>query len=148
MILCSGGHHKQHLYYPSSHLGFFNLQEGINFGKFLKSDQFQSSGLTSVAIQFHRLIYRPLIELIMATAYDHQNSWCHATPVWRRCTFLLILFEKIIQKTASALLLQAGQEVGRCKQEIFFREAPFSENLSKGTFYIDRIIVANATPKC
>ena len=62
MILCSGGHHKQHLYYPSSHLGFFDLQEGINFGKFLKSDQFQSSGLTSVAIQFHRLIYRPLIE--------------------------------------------------------------------------------------
>ena len=111
MILCSGGHYKQHLYFPSSHLGFFNLQEIINLGKFLKSDQFQSSGLTSVATQFHRLIYRPLIGLIMAPAYDQQNYWCHATPVWRRCTFFLMLFDKVIQKTASALPLQAGQRV-------------------------------------
>ena len=130
MILCSGGHYKQHLYFPSSHLGFFNLQEIINLGKFLKSDQFQSSGLTSVATQFHRLIYRPLIGLIMAPSYDHQNSWCHATPVWRRCTFFLILldtfgyflilFDKAIENTVSALLLQAGQKVGSCKQEFFF----------------------------
>ena len=67
IILCSGGHCKQHLYFPSSHLGFFNLQEIINLGKFLKSDQFQFSGLTSVAIQFHRLIYKTLIGLIMTT---------------------------------------------------------------------------------
>ena len=46
---------------------FFNLEESINLGKFLKSDQFQSSRLTSVAIQFHRLIYKTLIGLIMTT---------------------------------------------------------------------------------
>ena len=162
MILCSGGHYKQHLYFPSSHLGFFNLQEIINLGKFLKSDQFQSSGLTSVATQFHRLIYRPLIGLIMAPSYDHQNSWCHATPVWKRVHFLFDTFWYLLTRPlriqsllCSSKLVKRSEVVNRnfssdskiCASSIF-RDASFSENLSKRTFYTDRIIVANATPKC
>ena len=138
---------------------FFNLEESINLGKFLKSDQFQSSRLTSAAIQFHRLIYRPLIGLIMTTAYDHQNFWCHATPVlWRRYTFFLILFERPFRRQpllSSSKLVKRSVVANKifpsdsniCASSIF-REASFSENLSKGTFYTDRIIVANATSKC
>ena len=162
MILCSGGHCKQHLYFPSSHLGFFNLQEIINLGKFLKSDQFQSSGLTSVAIQFHRLIYRPLIEwpLHMTTktpgAMPRQCGE-GALSFW----YFLILFDafwcllKIQSLLCSSKLVKRSEVVNRnfssdskiCASSIF-RDASFSENLSKRTFYTDRIIVANASPKC
>ena len=138
---------------------FFNLEESINLGKFLKSDQFQSPRLTSVAIQFHSLICKPLIGLIMTTAYDHQNFWCHATPVlWRRYTFFLILFERPFRRQpllSSSKLVKRSVVANKifpsdsniCASSIF-REASFSENLSKGTFYTDRIIVADATPKC
>ena len=138
---------------------FFNLEESINLGKFLKSDQFQSPRLTSVAIQFHSLIYKPLIGLIMTTAYDHQNFWCHATPVlWRRYTFFLILFERPFRRQpllSSSKLVKRSVVANKifpsdsniCASSIF-REASFSENLSKGTFYTDRMIVADATPKC